>query len=409
MTAPHDTIPAQRRTPRVVVAHDYLTQCGGAERVVLAMLEAFPGARLVTSVYDPDATFPEFRDHQVETLWPDRFEMLRADPRRALPVLGRAISQHRIDDADVVLASSSGWAHGFTTDAPKVVYCHNPARWLYVQEDYLPGVPPYARVALHALSPMLRRWDRRAASTVTRYLANSSVVQRRIADAYGIEATVLHPPVAVDVAAERQPVPGLEPGFLLTISRQRGYKHADVACEAGAGLPGARLAVVGDLPERPGGWPEHVVGLGRVSDAQLRWLYANAAGLVGLSHEDFGLTPLEGYAFGVPSLLLRAGGYLDSSVEDVTTVFVDDVDVDQVRAAVTDLLARDWDRDAIRRHGDRFSLVSFQEALRRHVAEVTDLRPPVHTTPRLTPTATLPSRPTSPDRATRPATVAGGR
>ena len=396
MPAPQESVPAQRRTPRVVVAHDYLTQCGGAERVVLAMLEAFPGARLVTSVYDPDATFPEFRDHDVETLWPDRFDLLRADPRRALPVLGRAVSRHRIEDADVVLASSSGWAHGFATAAPKVVYCHNPARWLYVKEDYLGSVPPHARLALHALSPRLRRWDRRAASTVTRYLANSSVVRRRIADAYGIDAPVLHPPVAVDVTAEREPVPGLEPGFLLTISRQRGYKHADVACEAVAGLPGVRLAVVGDLPERAEGWPGNVVGLGRVSDAQLRWLYANAAGLVGLSHEDFGLTPIEGYAFGLPSLLLRAGGYLDSSVEDVTTVFVDEVDVAQVRAGVAALLSREWDRDAIRRHGERFSLASFQRALRRHVADVVEQHAPLRTTPRRTaatgaPTRTMPA------------------
>jgi hypothetical protein len=112
------------------------------------------------------------------------------------------------------------------------------------------------------------------------------------------------------------------------------------------------------------------VGVRDLTDAQLRWLYANAAGLVGVSFEDFGLTPVEGYCFGLPSVLLRAGGYLDSSVEGLTTVFVDSVERAPVRAGIEQLLATDWDPAAIRRHGQRFSLESFQSALRREVAKL---------------------------------------
>ncbi len=43
---------------RVALVHDYLTQRGGAERVLLSMLKAFPGAPLYTSLYEPDATYP---------------------------------------------------------------------------------------------------------------------------------------------------------------------------------------------------------------------------------------------------------------------------------------------------------------------------------------------------------------
>ena len=46
----------------VAIVHDYLTQRGGAERVVLAMHRAFPQAPIYTSLYEPDLTFPEFRD-----------------------------------------------------------------------------------------------------------------------------------------------------------------------------------------------------------------------------------------------------------------------------------------------------------------------------------------------------------
>lgn len=59
--------PAAGRPPRVVIAHDYLTQRGGAERVVLTMLQAFPDATVYTTLYDPEGTFPEFRDARIVT------------------------------------------------------------------------------------------------------------------------------------------------------------------------------------------------------------------------------------------------------------------------------------------------------------------------------------------------------
>ena len=52
-------------TEEIAIAHDYLTQRGGAERVVLAMHRAFPDAPIYTTLYDPEGTFPEFKveDH----------------------------------------------------------------------------------------------------------------------------------------------------------------------------------------------------------------------------------------------------------------------------------------------------------------------------------------------------------
>ena len=48
--------------PTVAIAHDYLTQRGGAERVVLTLMKAFPEATVYTTLYDPDGTYPEFAD-----------------------------------------------------------------------------------------------------------------------------------------------------------------------------------------------------------------------------------------------------------------------------------------------------------------------------------------------------------
>ncbi len=364
--------------PRVVVAHDYLTQRGGAERVVLALLRTFPGARLVTTIYNPETTFPEFEDYEIETLWPNRFKALQKDPRRALPLLASAVSGYKIEDADIVLASSSGWAHGLGGDVKKIVYCHNPARWLYQPTDYAAGIGPHARIALRTLSPVLKRWDQAAAQACAKYVANSSAVQGRIKDAYGIDAELLFPPPGLVNDGDLEPVPGVEPGFLLTIGRARGYKNTRVVCEAVEEMDDARLVVVGQMPEHwSGRWPDRIRSVAGVSDAQLRWLYANAAGLVAMSYEDFGLTPVESYGFGTPSVLLRAGGYLDSSVEDLTTVYVDTLQAAAVRRGIEDLLARTWDRRAIQAHAERFSLDSFQYSLRRMVDDLLEHRPAV--------------------------------
>jgi len=50
--------------PTVAIVHDYLTQRGGAERVVLEFARAFSGAPIHTSVFNPDRTYPELDERR---------------------------------------------------------------------------------------------------------------------------------------------------------------------------------------------------------------------------------------------------------------------------------------------------------------------------------------------------------
>src|SRR5262245_17315694 len=107
----------------VALAHDYLTQRGGAERVVLSLASAFPEAPLYTSLFDPQATYPGFRDVDVRPLRLNRVQLFRRNHRLAFPLLAPAFSSLRLD-ADVVVCSSSGWAHGIHSEGRSIVYCH---------------------------------------------------------------------------------------------------------------------------------------------------------------------------------------------------------------------------------------------------------------------------------------------
>jgi glycosyltransferase involved in cell wall biosynthesis len=266
----------------------------------------------------------------------------------------------QVQDADVVVASSTGWAHGISTSAGcrKIVYCHNPARWLYQSEEYATG--PAGRFLLRAVRPYLQTWDRAAAATADLYLVNSTVVADRVRRAYGIEPEVLHPPVAVDPTAERRPVPGLEPGFWLTIARHRGYKNTRAIVDGTGLMKDARLVVAG--ADQFDASAPHVTSVGVVPEDQLRWLYANARALVSVSREDFGLTPIEANAFGTPVAVLRAGGFLDSTVEGESGVFIEADTAQAVHDALS--VFPEFDKAAVRKNAERFSADGFRSRLR---------------------------------------------
>jgi len=357
---------------RVAVVHDYLTQRGGAERVVLSLVRAFPEAPLYTSLYDAGGTYPEFASLDVRPLWPNRLRPLRTHHRLALPLLAPAFSGAHVD-ADVVVCSSSGWAHGVQTARRKLVYCHNPARWLYQSNIYLQAGASAARAALRPLRRPLVRWDRRAAGTADRYLVNSTAVYERVRDLYGIEARVLPPPPRLTPHGETAAVDGIEPGFLLCVARLLPYKNVAAVIEAVRTRRDARLLVVGTGPEEArlrALAPLHVSLLGTVSDAEMRWLYASCSALVAAAYEDFGLTPLEAASFGKPVAALRFGGFLDTVVEGETGVFFAEPTADAIASAVERLRTETWDRDRLRSHAEVFSEERFIAAVRAEVEEL---------------------------------------
>ncbi|MCV7580356.1 glycosyltransferase [Micrococcus luteus] len=363
---------------RIAIAHDYLTQKGGAERVVLALHRMWPDAPIYTTFYDPEGTFPEFKDAHIVTSPLNRVGVLRKDPRRALPLLPLASSLMHVKEP-IAVVSTSGWAHGFRYDGATLVYCHTPARWVYLLEDYLgeDGRNSIKGRIARVLRPGLRRWDRAAVRRRSRYVANSTVVKKRIEDVYGLEGVdLVFPPHSVSTDGPQEPIPGAErlaeDGFLLSVARLMPYKHVDVAIEAAA-RAGRPLVVIGKGPEEArlrAMAGEDVVFGQDLTDAQLRWAYAHATALIAASHEDFGITPLEASAWGVPTVALRAGGYLDTIVEGVNGVFVDAPTVEAVAGGVERLLAHDWDRGAMQAHAERFSEEEFGRRIRALVAEL---------------------------------------
>lgn len=366
--------------PRVAIAHDYLTQRGGAEKVVLSMSRAFPYAPIYTLLYDPSNTYPEFAERDIRVSSLNSLGVFRKHHRAALPILPFAANSMHVD-ADVVVTSSSGWAHGFKTNGRKLVHCHSPARWLYLSDMYLgedSGL--LKRAFLAASSSKLRSWDLRAALSCDRYLAVSTAVQQRIADVYGISADVLPSPVAMTRGAVTEPIPALlewlsadgetvpADAFYLCVSRLLPYKNVDAVVGAFAGRS-ERLVVVGRGPDAEriaAAKTPNVFMLSDLTDGQMSWLYSHCRALVAASYEDYGLTPVEAGVWGRPSVVLRWGGFLDTVAEGVTGMYFDQPDSASISDALDRFNASHFDPEKIRLHVEQFTEERYIDAL--HIA-----------------------------------------
>jgi glycosyltransferase involved in cell wall biosynthesis len=347
----------------VALVHDYLTQTGGAERVVLAMSGIWPDAPIYTSLYRADSTFPAFGAVDVRT---SPLHWLPVDDgfRNLFPFYPAAFRAFGPLEYDVVISSSSGWAHSVRTPewSFHAVYCHAPARWLYGGEHLVDA----RRRVLRPFVGAMRGWDRGAAQRAQLYIANSREVGRRIRAQYGVDAPVVYPPVDVDRFAPRE-----RGERLLVVSRLLPYKRVDTIVDA-ATRGGIGLDVVGtgpalaDLRRRAG---PTVQFHGRLPDADVRELMQGCRSLCVPGKEDFGIISVEANAAGKPVVAFAAGGSLETLEDGVTGSFFSRHKPDDVLDAVRRCDRIQTPPDALAASARRFSRHAFEVGLREAVHE----------------------------------------
>jgi glycosyltransferase involved in cell wall biosynthesis len=342
----------------VAIVHDYLTQRGGAERVVLEMASIWPQAPIYTSLYRPESTFPQFRGRDVRTSPLDR---LPVDDgfRNLFPLYPAAFRAFGTLRQSLVISSSSGWAHSVRTgeDSFHAVYCYTPARWLY-GGDHLGR--SWRRQALQPVIRLARGWDRAAAARADLYIAISNGVRDRVRQRYGIDAPVVYPPVDVDRFRPRE-----RGERLLVVSRLLPYKRVDVVVDA-ATRAGIGLDVVGtgpsldDLRRRAG---PSVAFHGRLQDADITELMEGCRAFCLPGEEDFGITPVEANAAGKPVVALAAGGALETLEEGISGSFFSRQEPDDVLDAIDRCDRIATAPEAIAVMARRFSAKTFRDRL----------------------------------------------
>ncbi len=346
--------------------HDYLLVMRGAERTFAAMADVWPHASISTLLYDPEGTERRFAGHRVTTSRLQRLGASQSSFRRLLPLFPAAAERLPVASG-VVVSSSSAFAHGVrpAPGAVHVCYCHSPFRYAWHERDTaLRELPGPARPALKLVLDRVRRWDLEASRRVTHYIANSAITQQRIREFYGRDASIVHPPVAVDRFRTGEPE-----DWFLTVSEVVRHKRIHVALEA-ARRAGRQIKVVGtgpDLPRLQREYEGHAEFLGRVSDADLADLYPRARALVMANVEEFGIAGVEAQAAGRPVLAADGGGARETVLEGETGHRVAVDDVAQLAEAMADADLDGLDSARIVANAARFSVPSFQEKLRAEV------------------------------------------
>jgi glycosyltransferase involved in cell wall biosynthesis len=329
-----------------VLVQEWLSKRGGSENVLVELARMYPDAQ-IAALWD-DA--PErFAPGRVTETWMAKTP-LRRKKALALPFMPTTWRHLGSSNAEWVLCSSHLFAHharfaGAARDAPKFVYAHTPARYIWTPELDLRGDSRLIRAA----STPLKHLDYQRAQEAHSIAANSAFVAKRIENVWDRESRVIYPPVSVAAhadganseltAQEEDTLSRIPDSFVLGASRFVPYKRLEVAIEAGvaAGLP---VVIAGDGPDEArlrsiaDQHPGVVTFVGRPSTAMLGELYKRALVFVFAAVEDFGIMPVEAMAAGTPVIANSLGGASESVQHGVTGALLDSFDANSLREAV---------------------------------------------------------------------------
>jgi glycosyltransferase involved in cell wall biosynthesis len=355
--------------PRVALVHDFLLDLRGAERVFAAICDAWPDADVFTAVYDEKGTEGRFAARAPRTSFLQGLRPTARTFRVLLPAYPHAIESLDLRGYDIVVSSSSAWAHGVLVEpgTVHVCYCHNPFRYAWTErEATVAGRAAPLRLPLRVLLSRWRQWDWMAAQRVDRYVANSVLTATRIQRYFGRDAEVLHPPVELDRFH-----PGPVGGFYLVVAELMAHKQLDVAVRAFNQLR-APLVVVGDGPEarrlsRIAG--PTVRFTGRLPDERVAELMRSAKALIVTAAEEFGIAAVESLASGRPVIAFGAGGVLESVVEGETGAYYLRNDPESLAEVVARFDPRAFDPAVCVAAAQRFTPARFKAALRAIVEE----------------------------------------
>ncbi len=370
-TVAHVNPPAQPppSLQRITLVHDYLLVMRGAERTFAAIADLYCQAPIFTLLYDEQGTNGRFAGRSITTSPLQRLGVGQSTFRRLLPLYPWAVARLKLPESDVVLTSSSAFAHGVRVpeDAVHICYCHAPFRYAWYEEARaLAEARAPLRPPLRAQLRRMRRWDLAASRRVDAYIANSELTRERIKRYYGRDAPVVHPPVETQRFA-----PGTPGDSLLVVSEIVRHKRVQVALEA-ARRARAPIRVVGSGPDFTAlreAYPEAEF-LGRASDEELVELYASARAVVMPSLEEFGITAVEAQASGRPVIAPAAGGALETVLDGQTGRLAMLDDVESFARAIEGLDKLDFDPARAVANAERFSVAAFRRRLATHVTQI---------------------------------------
>lgn len=354
---------------KIALVHDWLSNIGGAEQVLLSLSQLFPEAPIFTSVYN-QTEISQFKDKKIYTSFIQKLPFGQKKPQLYLSFMPYVFENFDLSEFDLVISDCHACSKGVLTkpETLHICYCHTPIRYIW-----LPWIDP--RLSRNwikkFISHKLRIWDFQAASRVDRFVANSKTVAERIKKYYRREAKVIYPPVETK---HFQPLKSLNKlgNYYLLVSRLVAYKKIDIVIEAfnKLGLP---LKVIGSGPELSRLMKQakkNIEFLGPLSKEEVRQYYAAALAFVFPAEEDFGIVPIEAMASGRPVIAYKKGGVTESVLEGVTGEFFEKQQADSIIEVIKAFDPTKYNPLKIRKRAEEFDEKVFKEKFIKFIKEV---------------------------------------
>ncbi len=312
---------------KVALAHDYLREYGGAERVLEALHEIFPDAPVYTAYVNLNSmgeNGKRFKDWDIRSSWFQKFPFanrLLSPFRLFAPMMFESFD---LSEYDLVISSSSAaYLAKAVITKPETLhlsYIHTPPRFLYgyvTSFNYKKN--PITRVLGEIANHFLRIYDFEVSQRPDILVANSKNIKERIKKFYRRDSVVIYPPVDLsEFRVKESKSQRVNRDYFLVLSRLVRGKGVDVAVEAATKLD-IPLKVAGTGPEmdrlrKIAG--QNVEFLGWVSDEERVKLLSSAKALiVAAEDEDFGITSIEAQAAGTPVIAPASGGFLETVID----------------------------------------------------------------------------------------------
>lgn len=346
---------------KIALYHPWLKSRGGAEKVLLEILERSEhDVTLFTLYHDPDNTFARFDEHDVTIIGENTAPSGFLD--RSLRFgLGTVFRNLPLDGYDALVVSEAGLGCLIAArnhDLPVHCYCHTPLRanMHEFRGTYRSELNPLLRPFFDLGSVVYSFLEKRAWRNFDSVMANSELTERRIRKKglYSGEMDIVHPGIDPEDFA-----PGSQDAYFLYPSRFRRYKRQDLAIKAfqEADIEGFRLVLAGssqeedyiqELEEMAG---ENIEIRTDVPEEEWQTLYENCYAVLFMAeNEDWGLAPLEAMAAGKPVIAVNEGGYTEAVQHGETGVLVDAAPT-VIGAAMTELAEDEEMAAMLGKHG----------------------------------------------------------
>ena len=329
---------------KIAILHEMLIKLWWAEKVVEKFCKMFPEADLFTLIYDEKKVwkiFPKNKiNKQVFTLPSQKRYNILKKQRFCLPLMPRSVEMLDFSKYDVVIISSSGFAHWAITkpECKTIAYIHAPARYMwdwtneYKKDLKIPKIiRPIFNYFLNKTFLNLRQWDYMASKRADIILANSSNTANRIRKYHRNTSEVLPPPI--EISRFNKFSNTLKKDYYIIISMLAHYKKIEVAINAFNKMrPEGSALGVSDKKLLIVGWWDYKAELEKIAEKNIEFVWpkywdemvellAAARWFIFPWEEDFGMAPVEALAAGTPLFALKAWWLLETNIEWVTGEF----------------------------------------------------------------------------------------